>query len=84
MGNSQIVRILSDIGVTDITNREVSFQEGLLEAKATFQRHNYQLYQVHCPDPNNPFGFEPFNFYLTLRVIRCLNDPQSIAILKHM
>jgi hypothetical protein len=41
MGNQQLVRILSDTGVQDISSREVTFQEGLLAAKATFQRHNY-------------------------------------------
>ena len=53
------MRILTDIGVTDIQNREVSFQNGLLRAKAIFQRHNYQLYQVFCPHFNNPLGVDP-------------------------
>lgn len=39
---------------------------------------------MHCPDPNNPFGFDPDNFNMTLRVIRCLNDEQSVTILKDM
>lgn len=55
-----------------------------MHAKSIFQRHNYQLYQVHCPHEDNPFGFVPNKFNLTLRVIRCLNDPESIDILKAM
>jgi hypothetical protein len=39
---------------------------------------------VHCPNKNNPFGFDPDKFNLTLRVIRCLNDNESIEILKSM
>jgi hypothetical protein len=77
------MRILTDIGVTDIQNREVSFQNGLLRAKAIFQRHNYQLYQVFCPHFNNPLGVDP-SINLTLRVIRCLNDEESIQILRDM
>jgi hypothetical protein len=61
----------------------VYFQEGLFFAKAIFQRHNYQLYQVHCPEDSNPLGISA-QTNLTLRVIRCLNDQESVSILKQM
>ena len=44
---------------------------------------NYSFYQVFCPDENNLLGVSMAT-NLTLRVIRCLNDDESVEILKEM
>jgi predicted component of type VI protein secretion system len=59
-----LVRILSDIGVTDISQREVNFQDGLLHAKPQNPK---------TPKPLN-------NENLNLIYLKMEKDQENIAI----
>ena len=77
MGNQQLIASLTSNLCTevDITDKQVTFIDGMFQALTIFQRHNFQLYKVKLTENDRIFA---------LRIIHALSDKESVRLIERM